>query len=142
MVRSLKLVMGDFTIGKLASEASVGVETVRFYERKGLIKKPSTRIGFRHYPKETIQRILFIKRAQNLGFTLKEVQELLFMNTDMRATCGDVQVRAESKIAEIQEKIKDLQRMKKSLQQIEAACAKSKEAVACCRIIDCFEGNC
>lgn len=134
--------MKQYTIGKLAAEASVGVETIRFYERKGLIKKPSAKTGFRQYPTEEVQRIRFIKRAQELGFTLKEVQELLNLNTNPKATCGDVQVLSELKLKEVEAKIKDLEKIKTALKKIDRACAKSKEAVACCRITDCFEGKC
>lgn len=134
--------MKQYTIGKLAAEASVGVETIRFYERKGLIKKPSGKTGFRQYPTEDAQRIRFIKRAQELGFTLKEVQDLLHINTNPKATCGDVQILAELKLQEVEEKIKDLEKIRTALKKIDRACAKSKEAVACCRITDCFEGKC
>ncbi|AHI06547.1 DNA-binding transcriptional activator of copper-responsive regulon genes [Bdellovibrio bacteriovorus W] len=134
--------MKQFTIGKLAAEASVGVETIRFYERKGLIKKPSTKSGFRKYPEEDIQRIRFIKRAQELGFTLKEVQELLQLNTNPKATCGDIQALTELKLKEVEAKINDLKKMKASLKKLDSACSNSKEAVACCRITDCFEGKC
>ena len=134
--------MKTLTIGKLANEAAVRVETIRFYERKGLLKKPSAKSGFRQYPIEDIQKIRFIKRAQELGFTLKEVQELLRMNTNPKATCGDVQKLAEIKLQEIEEKIRDLQKMRAALMKIDRACEDSKEAVACCRITECFEGKC
>lgn len=134
--------MKTLTIGKLANEALVGVETVRFYERKGLIKKPSAKAGYRQYPLADVQTIRFIKRAQELGFTLKEVQELLKVNTNPKATCGDVQKLAGIKLMEVEEKIRDLQKIRTALKKIDRACEDSKEAVACCRITDCFEGKC
>ena len=132
------------TIGKIAKEAGVGVETVRFYERKGLLKRPVKKPseGFRSYKEEDAKRIRFIKRAQELGFTLKEVAELLALNEKPEATCGDVKLKAQAKLEEIESKLKDLKKMKDSLREIEAACDRSKKAVACCRITDCFEGNC
>lgn len=131
------------TIGKLAKDAGVGVETVRFYERKGLLKQPkSSRGSYRTYEDEDAKRIRFIKRAQELGFTLKEVIELLELNATPKATCEDLRVRTVAKLSEIDQKIKDLKKMKTSLKKIEDACAKSPKAVSCCRIADCFEGNC
>ena len=134
--------METMTIGKLAKKADVGVETIRFYERKGLLKKPSAKSGFRQYSVEDAQKIRFIKRAQELGFTLNEVQELLKINTNPKATCGDVQKLAEIKLTEVELKILDLQKIRSGLKKIEKACADSKEAVACCRITECFEGKC
>ena len=70
--------MGSFTIGQLARRAGVGIETVRFYEREGLIPEPPRRpSGYRDYPPETVTRIVFIRRAKDLGFSLKEINELL-----------------------------------------------------------------
>jgi MerR family mercuric resistance operon transcriptional regulator len=117
----------------------VGVETVRFYERKGLIKKPSTKEGFRKYSEEDAKRIRFIKRAQDLGFTLKEIKELLDLNSSSRATCSDIKDKTGEKIIEIEQKIRDLQRIKKSLLELSAACGDSKKALASCQIINCYE---
>lgn len=134
--------MKQFTIGKLAKESGVGVETVRFYERKGLIKKPNTKQGFRNYAEDDTKRILFIKHAQNLGFTLKEIKDLLELNTNPKATCDDVKQKAESKLQEVKEKIEKLEQMKKSLMDLSKACNVGKKAMACCQILDCFETNC
>ena len=132
------------TIGKLAEQAEVGVETIRFYERKGLIKQPKKAAtgGFRTYPDEDALKIKFIKRAQELGFTLAEVKELLSMNANPKATCKSVGVKATAKLEEVESKIADLTRMRDSLKILKAACSKNEEALACCRIIECFEGNC
>jgi MerR family mercuric resistance operon transcriptional regulator len=132
------------TIGKIAKQAGVGVETIRFYERKGLIKQPKKEFseGFRSYSQDEALKIRFIKRAQELGFTLREIKELLDLNTNPRATCDDVRILAETKISEIEQKIKDLKQMKASVRQLEKACSDSRKAVACCRIIDCFDGKC
>ena len=86
-------------IGKLAEKAGVGVETVRFYERRGLIDQPlkPQSYGFRSYPKELVQRIRFIRHAQTLGFTLTEIEELLALRTDPATDCSDVRDRATAK---------------------------------------------
>lgn len=136
----------DLTIGKVAKQSGVGVETVRFYERKGLIQKPKRRetSAFRTYSPEDPLKIRFIKRAQDLGFTLKEIKQLLDLNANPRTTCAEVKRRADSKIEEVTTKIADLKKMKLSLQALSEACDENKEAVACCRVTDCFEtdGRC
>lgn len=134
----------NLTIGVLAEEAGVGVETVRFYERKGLIKKPAKKQStYRQYSPEDAKRIRFIKRAQDLGFTLREIKDFFALNGDSSSTCGDIQKRAENKIIEVEAKIKDLQRMKRSLKELANACGDGKQALAECRILDCFEsGGC
>lgn len=131
--------MEQFTIGKLADQAGVGIETVRFYERRGLIKKPSIKEGFRKYTEEDARRIRFIKRAQALGFTLKEIKGLLELPSNPRFTCSDVKRRTEAKMKEVEEKIRDLKRMQKSLKNLCDACEENKKAVAHCEIINCFE---
>lgn len=132
------------TIGKIAKQAGVGVETVRFYERKGLIKQPkkNTSKGFRSYSEDEALKIRFIKRAQELGFTLKEVKEILDLNANPKATCEDVRILAEEKLNEIEQKIIDLKKMKFSVKRLEKACSDSRQAVACCRLSDCFDGKC
>jgi MerR family mercuric resistance operon transcriptional regulator len=137
--RGYILFMSKFTIGKLAKSAAVGVETVRFYERKGLIKRPSKNgSGFRQYAADDSLRIRFIKRAQELGCTLREVKELLELNATRRTTCSDYSVRIERKLAEIDGKIKDLLRMKRALNEALATCGESPRDTEC-RILDCFE---
>ncbi len=132
----------NFTIGALASDAGVNVETIRFYERKGLLRKPPRKSsGYRQYQAEDSQRIRFIKRAQDLGFTLKEIAELLELDTDPTATCGDMRGQAERKLSEVESKIKDLNRMKKTLKRLADACGENKKAVQSCRILDCFESG-
>jgi MerR family mercuric resistance operon transcriptional regulator len=131
--------MSELTIGKLAKEASVGVETVRFYERKGLIKKPSSKDGYRKYPKEDILRISFIKRAQDLGFTLSEIKDLLELNTRPNTTCAKVKEKTLLKLQEIDEKIKDLERMKASLTKLSNACDATKDQYKSYKVQECFD---
>jgi len=131
----------NLTIGKVAKASGVGVETVRFYERKGLINKPkaSIRGAFRTYDSSDPSRIRFIKRAQDLGFTLREIKNLLDMNSDPKATCSDIRTKAEAKIAEVESKILDLKRMKTSLKKLASACGESKKAASACGVMNCFE---
>lgn len=115
--------MEYLTIGQLAKRSHVNVETIRYYERRGLLPIPSRRqSGYRQFSQDTSVRIRFIKRAQELGFTLKEISELLSMRVNPHTTCADIKVRAEMKITEIEEKIRDLERMKKALIKLKAAC--------------------
>lgn len=131
--------MTRFTIGKLARTSGVGVETVRFYERKGLITRPPAREGYRTYAGEDARRIRFIKRAQELGFTLKQIKGLLELNAAPRSTCADVKRHTDAKLEEVEQKIRDLRKMKRSLKTLSNACGESRKAVANCRVLNCFE---
>lgn len=131
--------MTRFTIGKLARASGVGVETVRFYERKGLITRPLAQAGYRTYAGEDARRIRFIKRAQELGFTLKQIKGLLELNAAPRSTCADVKRHTDAKLEEVEQKIRDLRKMKRSLKTLSNACGESKKAVANCRVLNCFE---
>lgn len=126
------------TIGKLAKSACVSVETVRFYERKELIKQPSKVGTYRYYPHDLIERIRFIKRAQELGFTLKEVKSLLELKIKNHSKCSDVLTQTNKKIDEINEKIKDLKKMKKSLEGLANCCLSEDMALSECPILECF----
>ncbi len=135
--------MEKLTIGKLAEAAQVGVETIRFYEKKGLIKKPTSRIGaYRIYPVESVQKIHFIKRGQELGFTLSEIKELMLLDQNTRATCEDVAERAQKKLTEVHKKLQDLKRMEDALAKLIHACHTSPTAKACCKVSDCLSNNC
>lgn len=130
--------MEKITIGKLAQMASVGVETVRFYQRKELLREPKKTDAFRTYNQEDAQRIIFIKRAQDLGFTLGEVKELLELNTKPRNTCAVVKNKTEDKLKEINSKIADLQRMKDTLIKLSCACDDGITSVKQYKVQDCF----
>jgi MerR family mercuric resistance operon transcriptional regulator len=131
--------MEKITIGKLAEKSGVGVETVRFYQRKELLREPKASSGFRTYSEEDAQRIVFIKRAQDLGFTLSEVKELLELNTKPRVTCGTVKSKTTAKIKEIEEKIADLNRMKTSLEKLASACDASQDNIKQYKVQECFD---
>ena len=116
--------MVPLTRGKLATEGGVKAETVRYYERRGLLAKPPrTPAGYRLFDAEALRRLHFIKRAQALGFSLKEVKELLALRVRPGVSCADVRRRAEAKIADINERLRGLRAMKKVLVRITAACA-------------------
>ncbi|MBI3665384.1 MAG: MerR family DNA-binding protein [Acidobacteria bacterium] len=115
--------MEQLTIGALARQGGVNLETVRYYERQGLLPRPPrTPSGYRVFPQEAVRRIHFIKRAQQLGFSLKEIKELLGLRVNPRSTCADVRKRAEGKIAGIDEKLRSLTAMKKALEKLVVAC--------------------
>ena len=127
------------TIGHVARLAGVGVETVRFYEREGLLAEPERRqSGYRQYGEEVVQRLRFIRRAKELGFSLAEIRDLLSLRDDPQATAADVRGRAEAKIAEIEAKVQDLQRMKKALLTLTATCS-GHGPVRTCPIIEALD---
>jgi MerR family mercuric resistance operon transcriptional regulator len=115
--------MKSLTIGRLAKEAGVNLETVRFYERRGLLPRPPrSASGYRLFPVEAARRLRFIRRAQELGFSLKEVGELLSLRVSRRTTSATIRARAEAKIADIQRKISSLESMRKTLQKLTKVC--------------------
>ncbi len=132
--------MTGMTISKAASEAGVGVETIRFYERKRLIAQPPKPLsgGYRVYSRETIARVRFIRQAQELGFSLREIEELLCLRADPSTDCADVRVQAETKLEEVNQKLGQLRRIQQGLEQLIAACP-GQGAVRACSIIDALE---
>jgi len=91
------------TIGQVAKRSGIGLETVRFYERKGLVEEPPrTDSGYRQYPENVVARIRFIRRAKELGFKLSEISELLSLRVDPDSTCSDVRQQTEFKIADVE----------------------------------------
>lgn len=114
----------DFTVGQLARMAKVNVETVRYYERRGLIPETArSESGYRRYSQNVVTRIKFVKRAKELGFSLNEISELLSLQTGPDADCGDVKKRSEVKLADIEAKIRDLEKMRDVLSELVATCA-------------------
>ena len=111
------------TIGQLAKRSGIGLETVRFYERKGLIEEPPrTLSGYRQYPENVVARIRFIIRAKELGFSLKEISGLLSLRVSPNTTCADVRRQAELKIADVEEKIRSLEGIRIALVKLAASC--------------------
>jgi len=130
--------MKKITISKLAQMAGVGVETVRFYQRKELLREPEARGSVRTYNEEDAQKIIFIKKAQELGFSLAEVRELLELNTRPRITCGSVKKKTLDKIKEIDQKITDLQKMRASLIKLSCACDSTQDKFKQYKVQECF----
>ena len=128
-------------IGKAAKNAGVSVETIRFYERQGLISQPSTPIkgGFRYYPSATVGRIRFIRQAQNLGFSLKEIDELLSLKADPSTDCADIRARVSAKLEDVNEKIARLNAIQAALQDLIRACPGRGPAARCCSILEALE---
>lgn len=119
------------TIGTLARAAGVNVETVRYYQRRGLMPRPG-----RHYTPEQLARLRFIRRAQELGFTLKEIDELLRLDG---AACGAARGLAERKRADIDMRLRDLRAMRRTLDRLIRACASRR--VSACPIIESLHRN-
>ncbi len=125
----------NLTIGKLAKQANVTIETIRYYQRKGLLiepEKPET--GYRQYPVDAIARIRFIKRAQQSGFTLKEISELLSLDGEH---CDDVRKMAEQKRQHINKQIKDLTALRHVLDNLVSGCQDDLSTTHC-SLIDAF----
>lgn len=132
----------DLTISRAAERAGVGVETVRFYERRGLIKQPPRPRsgGFRFYDEEVVERIRFIRQAQELGFSLREIKELLSLRADPGADCGDVRTQAVIKREEVNRKIGQLRQIQAALDELIASCP-GGGALRACTIIDALTGH-
>ena len=132
--------MGSLRTGEVARRAGVNVETLRFYERRGILPEPPRReSGYREYPAETVDLIRFVKRAQELGFSLEEIRELLDLRDGPRQRSKKVPRLVKSKIAEIERKIRDLQSMREALSSLLCACEKNGTR-ASCPIIESLSG--
>jgi len=126
------------TIGRIAHAAGVNVETVRYYQRRGLVSLPPKRTrGFRYYTPETASRVRFIKRAQALGMSLMEVQRLLGL--DSKGACSETRSLAVAKLASVESKLVDLARLRDVLQSMVAAC--DQPHGASCPIIEQLRGK-
>jgi Hg(II)-responsive transcriptional regulator len=128
--------MEALSIGEVAKAADVSVETVRFYEREGLLAEPPRRpSGYREYPRDTVRRLRFIRRAKDLGFTLKEIGELLELRVDPMRSCSDVRSLAKAKMADIEAKMLDLARIQAALAELVGSC-RGKGPTSACPILD------
>lgn len=120
------------TIGQVARQAGVGVETIRFYERQGLLKPPARRAsGYRQYGPDAVEILRFTRRAKGLGFTLREIKGLLDLRINAAATRDEVRERAAAKIAEVEAKIADLQRIGDALRGLMRQCHGHGPATNC-----------
>ena len=128
--------MASMRIGEVARQTGIGIETIRFYERKGLLAEPDRRpSGFRQYDDTVVARLRFIRRAKELGFTLSEINELLGLWFDKDTQCCDVRRKALEKIDEIELKVKALQSMKRSLKKLIAQC-QQRGSLRDCPLLD------
>ena len=134
--------MNTLTIGKLARASDIGIETIRFYERRGLLPAPPrSAAGYRRYPESTVQRLQFIHRAKALGFSLDEIATLLALHENTRDhSRGEVKTVADSKLTQIDQKIRDLERMRTALAKLVAACS-GHGPVHGCPIIEALVGE-
>jgi MerR family transcriptional regulator, copper efflux regulator len=116
--------MNGLTIGEVAKRARVHIETLRYYERRGLLASPArSTSNYRLYADDTVRRVRFIKAAQALGFSLKEIKELLSLQAAPQTSCTDIRTRAETKITDIDEKIALLIAMKHALSKLVEECS-------------------
>ena len=133
--------MDVLTIGRLAKQARVNREPVRYYERRRLLQRPSrSAAGYRVFSDDAVRRLRFIRHAKMLGFSLEEIKELLALRIHSIDTCERVRERTQTKIADIENKIETLQRMKRSLSELITACSRRRKTDEC-PILDCLDAN-
>lgn len=124
--------MSVLTVSQVAKQGGVNLQTVRYYERQGLLTPTSrTESGYRIYQKDAIRRLRFIKRAQELGFSLSEIKELLSLRVDAHTTSADIRVRAKAKLADIEQKINHLEAIHASLARLIKGCQGCGPAAEC-----------
>ncbi len=131
----------ELTIGAVAKRAWVNIQTLRYYERRGLLPAPErTASNYRIYAGDTVRRVRFIKRAQELGFTLTEIKELLSLRASPRSGCEEVRERSKAKITDIDEKIRTLEAMRNALSRLVRACS-GRGPVTECPILDSLDSE-
>lgn len=124
-------------IGELAGLAGVSVQTVRYYERRGPLGEPERRAsGYREYGDATVDRLRFIRRAQELGFTLGEIGELLVLRLDPGTTAAAVKAKASEKIDEIDRRIRDLTRIREALKHLAGRCRGGRGPTGDCPLLE------
>ncbi len=127
------------SIGQVAREAAVNIQTIRYYERRGLMPAPRrTPSGYRQYMPDAVARLRFIKRAQDLGFSLEEIRDLLALRVRHGSACEAVEAKARAKAALVKQKIQELRRMQAALRRLVAAC-EAREPTGECPILELLE---
>ena len=133
--------MRGLTIGQLAEQAHVNRETVRYYERRRLLQRPSRSLGgYRVFSDDALRRLRFIRHAKMLGFSLEEIKELLALQVRSVDTCDRVRARTLTKVADIEGKIEALQRMRRALSELVSACSRRRKTDDC-PILDSLEAS-
>jgi Hg(II)-responsive transcriptional regulator len=131
--------MDVLTIGQLAKQARVNRETVRCYERRHLLQRPSrSAAGYRVFSDDAVSRLQFIRHAKMLGFSLEEIKELLALRINSIDTCERVRQRTQAKIADIEDKIESLERIRRALSELVTACSRRRKTNEC-PILNCLE---
>lgn len=131
----MKMMIGDF-----ASAAGVNVQTVRYFERRGILPEPErSASGSRQYDGEALARLRFVRRAQELGFSLEEIGELLDLRVEEPSSCAPVEAKTRAKLENMQGKIRELKRIEHVLEKLAASCA-AREPTADCPILETIEG--
>ncbi|SEJ48476.1 heavy metal-responsive transcriptional regulator [Frateuria terrea] len=116
-------IQAALTIGAVAKRAGVAIDTIRYYEREGLLPEPTRRpSGYRSYGEGTVAQLRFIRRAKNLGFTLEEIRELLALSADRQRGVKAVRQRAQRRLADIEARIAELERVRAGLAELVEAC--------------------
>jgi len=135
--------MSYLRIGELAKKTGTSTETLRFYETRDLIAAPRrSESGYRLYTKSDVARVDFIVKSKSLGFSLKEIEELLSLRVEREsATCGDVKQVAEAKLLTIERKLMELTQMKNALQKITDACCGGETSATECTILNSLDGD-
>lgn len=131
--------MTGLTIGELAQRSELSVETLRYYERRGLIAEPPRRpSGYREYPPTAVRRVRFIRRAKQLGFSLREIGELLSLRSESSQPCGEVREQIAGKVADLDHRLRELRRMKQALEELSRLC-EDREPTGECPFLDLLE---
>jgi len=128
-------------IGQVATAAAVNIQTIRYYERRGLVPAPRrTPAGYRQYAEDAVMRLRFIKHAQDLGFSLREIQDLLGLRVRRGAACDLVERKTRQKISVVQQRIRDLRRMQRTLERLAVACT-ARRPTDDCPILEVLEDD-
>ncbi len=133
--------MSCMRIGEVAARAGVNVQTVRYYERRGILPPPPrSPSGYRQYGPDAVSRVRFVKRAQDLGFSLAEIQDLLGLRVEETSACSLVEARVREKIGQVERKIRELEGMKRVLEELVEAC-RARRPTEECPILYSLEGD-
>ena len=133
--------MEGLKVGEVAKRAAVNLQTIHYYEREGLLPRPPrTASNYRMYTTDAIRRVRFIKRAQELGFALRDIKELLSLRAALGTCCRDVRQQARAKLQDIEEKIGMLQRMRRALTKLIGECS-GRGPITACPILEALDSE-